>query len=417
MNKKLIEELINCGVKKTQIEKEIGMPKNSLSGMLSGSKGIPEKWVEPLTIFLLNLSAPKLESPKESVDDLENTFKAPEVSSMVLTKGGLKEPNLTPSNVAARGVADIVNKDFGVGTIMRLGDLPESGYEVISTGSLGLDIALGIGGLPKGRVVEIFGAESSGKTTIATHVIANAQKEGLVCLLVDAENSFDPEYAASIGVKCEDLFYCQPAYGEQGLEVADRFISDGKVGVVVIDSVAALIPKAELEGEMGDSKMGLHARLMSQAMRKMSSSISKNKVICIFINQIRNKIGVMYGSPETTTGGMALQFYASIRLRVSRSTQIKNGDEVLGNQTVVKVVKNKCAPPFRTVTFDIIYGKGINRIGEIVDLGVEFGVIKKSGSWYSFNDNKLGQGRDAVIQLLSDNEELMNEIEPLVLNN
>lgn len=346
----------------------------------------------------------KTEKPKEE-----------KLSSMVISESGLKEPNLDGMALAARGIADTVNKDYGVGTIMRLGDLPEDGYEVISSGSLGLDRALGIGGFPKGRIVEIFGAESSGKTTIATHVIANAQKEGLVCLLVDAENSFDPEYASKIGVKCEDLFYCQPAYGEQGLEVADRFIQDGKVGVVVIDSVAALIPKAELEGEMGDSKMGLHARLMSQAMRKMSGSISKRKVVVIFINQIRNKIGVMYGSPETTTGGMALQFYASIRLRVSRSTQIKNGDEILGNQTVVKVIKNKCAAPFKTVTFDIMYGQGINRIGEIVDLGVEYGIIKKSGSWYSFNDSKLGQGRDAVIQILSDNEDLMNEIEPLVL--
>lgn len=398
----ILTALKNAKISVSKVETELGFSNGLIGKAKSGKTTLSEEKFNTLKNYYekLNLS---------DIKEVENF-------SMSITKEGLKEPKLNSFDLQARSIADTVNKDYGVGTIMRLGDLPEDGYEVISSGSLGLDRALGIGGFPKGRIVEIFGAESSGKTTIATHVIANAQKEGLVCLLIDAENSFDHEYASQIGVKCEDLFYCQPAYGEQGLEVADRFIQDGKVGVVVVDSVAALIPKAELEGEMGDSKMGLHARLMSQAMRKMSSSISKNKVVVIFINQIRNKIGVMYGSPETTTGGMALQFYASIRLRVSRSTQIKNGDEIMGNQTVVKVIKNKCAAPFKTVTFDIMYGQGINRIGEIVDLGVEYGVIKKSGSWYSFNDSKLGQGRDAVIQLLSDNEDLMNEIEPLVLN-
>lgn len=310
----------------------------------------------------------------------------------------------------ARSMMDKINKDYGVGTVMVLGDVPNDGYDVISTGSLLLNEALGIGGLPRGRIVEIFGSESSGKTTIATHIIANAQKNGLKCLLVDAENSFDPEYASNIGVKVEELFYCQPSYGEQGLEVADRYISDGKVGVVVIDSVAALVPKSELEGEMGDSKMGLHARLMSQACRKMTSSISRNNVLCIFINQLRSKIGVMYGSPDVTTGGMALQFYASIRLDVRRSTKIEDSQVVVGNKVKVKVVKNKCAPPFKSAEFDIIYGKGINTTGEIVDLSVEKDVIQKAGSWYSYLGNKLGQGRDAVCELIDDNEELKNEI-------
>ena len=406
MSEQLVKSLNECGVKKSQIEKDLGMPLNSLSGMLK--KGIAVKWVQPLTDYVAKLQNKQIEQSQQN-----KTEPLTEQSKMTVAPTGKLEVPTAASNEKMkemRSMMDKINKDYGVGTVMVLGDSPQDGYEVISTGSLGLDRALGIGGLPKGRIVEIFGSESSGKTTIATHVIANAQKQGIKCLLVDAENSFDPEYASSIGVKVDELFYCQPAYGEQGLEVADRYIVDGKVGVVVIDSVAALVPKSELEGEMGDSKMGLHARLMSQACRKMTSGISKNGVICIFINQLRSKIGVIYGSPDVTTGGMALQFYASIRLDVRRSTKIENGEVMIGNKVKVKVVKNKCAPPFRTAEFDIIYGEGINTVGEIVDAAVEDGVIQKSGSWYAYDQNKLGQGRDSVVSLLKDNPELLSEI-------
>jgi recombination protein RecA len=405
MNEKLIEALKTCGVKKAQIEKDLGMSINSLSGMLSGSKEIPGKWIQPLTDYVAKLNQPEAQTETEVVPPSD-------LPKLEVTQMGkiVAKPN-DEKLKEMKKMMDNINKDYGAGTVMMLGDSPQSGYEVISTGSLGLDRALGIGGFPKGRIVEIYGTESSGKTTIATHVIANAQRQGLKCLLVDAENSFDPEYASSIGVQVDDLFYCQPSYGEQGLEVADKYICDGKVGVVVIDSVAALVPKSELEGEMGDSKMGLHARLMSQACRKMTSSISKNNVICIFINQLRSKIGVVYGSPDVTTGGMALQFYASIRLDVRRSTKIENGEVQIGNKVRVKVVKNKCAPPFKVAEFDIIYGEGINTVGEIVDIGVETGIIQKSGSWYAYETSKLGQGRDSVIALLKDNEPLLMEIQ------
>jgi recombination protein RecA len=282
---------------------------------------------------------------------------------------------------------------------------------VISTGSIGLDSALGIGGLPKGRVVEIYGPESSGKTTLATHVIAEAQKKGGMCAFIDAEHAFDSAYARKLGVDVDNLLISQPDYGEQALEIADRLILSGALDVVVIDSVAALVPKSELEGEMGDSKMGLHARLMSQALRKLTATISKTNTICIFINQLREKIGVMFGNPETTTGGNALKFYASVRLDIRRSAQIKDGDEAIGNRIKVKVVKNKVAPPFRSAEFDIIYGEGISKTGEILDMGVELGIVNKSGSWYSYNGDKLGQGRDGVKQLLTDNPEMANEIE------
>jgi len=306
---------------------------------------------------------------------------------------------------------DKIEKDFGKGSVMMMNEKGESQQEVISTGSIGLDVALGIGGLPKGRVVEIYGPESSGKTTIATHVIAEAQKKGGMCAIIDAEHAFDSSYAQKLGVDVDNLLISQPDYGEQALEIADRLILSGALDVVVIDSVAALVPKSELEGEMGDSKMGLQARLMSQALRKLTATISKTNTICIFINQLREKIGVMFGNPETTTGGNALKFYSSVRLDIRRMAQIKDGEEAIGNRVKVKVVKNKVAPPFRSAEFDIVFGEGISKTGEIIDMGVELGIVQKSGSWFSYNSDKLGQGRDAVKQLLTDNPELANEIE------
>ncbi len=306
---------------------------------------------------------------------------------------------------------DKIDKDYGKGSVMMMSDRADKEMEVISTGSIGLDIALGVGGIPKGRIVEIYGPESSGKTTIATHIIAEAQKKGGMCAIIDAEHAFDSSYAQKLGVDVDNLLISQPDYGEQALEIADRLILSGALDVVVIDSVAALVPKSELEGEMGDSKMGLHARLMSQALRKLTATINKTNTVCIFINQLREKIGVMFGNPETTTGGNALKFYASVRLDIRRMAQIKDGDEAIGNRVKVKVVKNKVAPPFRTSEFDIIFGEGISKIGEIIDMGVELGIINKSGSWFSYDTTKLGQGRDSVKQLLRDNPELANEVE------
>lgn len=306
---------------------------------------------------------------------------------------------------------DKIDKDFGKGSVMMMNERAEKQMEVVSTGSIGLDVALGIGGLPKGRIVEIYGPESSGKTTIATHVIAEAQKKGGICAIIDAEHAFDSAYAQKLGVDVDNLLISQPDYGEQALEIADRLILSGALDVVVIDSVAALVPKGELEGEMGDSKMGLQARLMSQALRKLTATISKTNTICIFINQLREKIGVMFGNPETTTGGNALKFYASVRLDIRRSAQIKDGDEAIGNRVKVKVVKNKVAPPFRSAEFDIIFGEGISKVGEIIDMGVELGVIQKSGSWFSYEASKLGQGRDAVKALIMDNPELAADLE------
>ncbi|WP_343669573.1 recombinase RecA [Chitinophaga sp.] len=312
---------------------------------------------------------------------------------------------------ALRLTMDKIEKDFGKGSVMMMGEKGSEPMEVISTGSLGLDIALGIGGFPKGRIIEIYGPESSGKTTIAIHTIAEAQKKGGICAIIDAEHAFDSSYAQRLGVDVDALLISQPDHGEQALEIADRLILSGAVDVVVIDSVAALVPKGELEGEMGESKMGLQARLMSQALRKLTATISKTNCCCIFINQLREKIGVMFGNPETTTGGNALKFYASVRLDIRRMSQIKDGDEAVGNRVKVKVVKNKVAPPFRQAEFDIIFGNGISKMGEIIDMGVEYGIIQKSGSWFSYESNKLGQGRDAVKTLLGDNPEVAAEIE------
>lgn len=306
---------------------------------------------------------------------------------------------------------DKIDKDFGKGSVMMMNEKGVVQQAVVSTGSIGLDIALGIGGLPRGRIIEIYGPESSGKTTVATHVIAEAQKKGGICAIIDAEHAFDSNYAQKLGVDVDNLLISQPDYGEQALEIADRLILSGALDVVVIDSVAALVPKGELEGEMGDSKMGLQARLMSQALRKLTATINKTNTICIFINQLREKIGVMFGNPETTTGGNALKFYASVRLDIRRVSQIKDGDEAVGNRARVKVVKNKVAPPFRQAEFDIIFGEGISKVGEIIDMGVELGIVQKSGSWFSYEGNKLGQGREAVKDLIRDNPELSAEIE------
>ena len=304
-----------------------------------------------------------------------------------------------------------IEKDFGKGSIMRLGDRAEEKIDVIPTGSIGLNYALGVGGYPRGRIIEIYGPESSGKTTLTIHAIAEAQKAGGVAAFSDAEHAFDPTYAAKLGVNLQELWISQPDNGEQALAIADQLISSSAVDLVVIDSVAALTPKAEIEGDMGDNKVGLQARLMSQALRKLTATISKTKTTCIFINQLREKIGVMFGNPETTTGGNALKFYSSVRLDIRRVTSIKDGDEVVGNQVRVKVVKNKVAPPFRKAEFEISFGEGISRAGEIVDLGVEYNIIKKAGSWFSYNDSKIGQGREAVKQVIRDNPELAEEIE------
>jgi len=306
---------------------------------------------------------------------------------------------------------DKLEKSYGKGTIMKLGDTVIEATEVISTGSIGLDIALGVGGLPKGRVIEIYGPESSGKTTLAIHAIAESQKMGGIAAFIDAEHAFDRFYAKKLGVDVENLLISQPDNGEQALEIADNLIRSGAIDILVIDSVAALVPKAEIEGEMGDSKMGLQARLMSQALRKLTGTISKTGCCCIFINQLREKIGVMFGNPETTTGGNALKFYASVRLDVRRISQIKDTEEVSGNRVKVKIVKNKVAPPFRIAEFDIMFGEGISKAGEIIDLGVEHNIIKKAGSWFSYGETRLGQGRDAVKQLIMDNPELMEELE------
>lgn len=317
---------------------------------------------------------------------------------------------------ALQAAMDKIEKTFGKGSIMKMGDDHVQEVEVIPTGSIALNAALGVGGYPKGRIIEIYGPESSGKTTLAIHAIAEAQKAGGIAAFIDAEHAFDRFYAAKLGVDIDNLWISQPDNGEQALEIAEQLIRSSAIDIIVIDSVAALTPKAEIEGDMGDNKVGLQARLMSQALRKMTSAISKTNTTCIFINQLREKIGVMFGNPETTTGGNALKFYASVRLDIRKGQPIKDGEEVIGNQTRVKIVKNKVAPPFRRAEFDIMFGEGISRSGEIVDLGAELGIIKKSGSWYSYNDTKLGQGRDAAKQCIQDNPELAEELEGLVFD-
>jgi len=320
------------------------------------------------------------------------------------------EPNLEKLK-ALQATISKIEKDYGKGTIMKLGDRPDCSVSIIASGSIGLDHALGIGGYPRGRIIEIYGPESSGKTTLAIHAIAQAQKNGGIAAIIDAEHAFDRTYAKNLGVNVDTLLISQPDNGEQALEIADNLIRSGAIDIIVIDSVAALTPKAEIEGEMGDSKMGLHARLMSQALRKLTANISRTNTCCIFINQLREKIGVMFGNPEVTTGGNALKFYASVRVDVRKVTQLKDGDEATGNRTRAKIVKNKMAPPFRKAEFDIVFGEGISKIGEIVDLGVEYNIVTKSGSWFSYGDTKIGQGRDAVKQMLLDNPQLADEIE------
>lgn len=391
----LIDQLkrqIEGGAKIRELEENIGLPQNSLSSRLSGNQPMPNSWVPKIKDYLEKPIAPP--DPKTKLE---------------VGKNGLREVPSDESWSKVRETMDKINKDFGAGTVMILGDQPTQSYSVVSTGSLALNEALGIGGLPRGRIVEIYGPESSGKTTICLHIIAEAQKLGLKCLLVDAEHAFDESYAERLGVNVGALILSQPDYGDQALEVADRYIMSQGVGVVVIDSVAALIPKGELEGEMGDSKMGLQARLMSQACRKLTASISKSNTLVIFINQLRATIGNMY-QHEITTGGQALKFYASIRLDVRKIAQLKDGDEAYGNRVKVKVVKNKCAPPFKTVEFDMIFGEGIDHVGEIIDMAVAKNIIQKAGSWYSHDGNKLGQGRETVRQLLKDNPELFDII-------
>ena len=322
--------------------------------------------------------------------------------------------SLEEKSKALESALGLIERNYGSGSIMRLGDNTAVNIEAISTGSLGLDLALGIGGLPKGRIIEIYGPESSGKTTLALQVVASAQKKEGICAFIDAEHALDPVYAKNLGVDVDKLLVSQPDAGEQALEIADTLVKSGAVDVLVVDSVAALVPKAELEGDMGDSHMGLHARLMSQALRKLTSSISRSNAMVIFINQIRMKIGVMFGSPETTTGGNALKFYASVRLDIRRIGQIKDKDQIVGNQTRVKVVKNKVAPPFKITEFDILYGEGISKEGEIIDLGVAEGFVEKSGSWYSFNGNRIGQGRENAKKFLLDNKEIADEIEGMI---
>jgi recombination protein RecA len=395
-----LNEIVTAGTKKSELEESIGLPKNSLSAVLSGVNKMPASW------------QPKIEAFLNPAPEVGPIVPAPVKQSGMAVKANGKL-SLAPSAdklSKLQDTLDAINKDYGEGSVMLLGDKPKGNVQVISTGSISLNNALGVGGLPRGRITEIYGPESSGKTTVALHVIAEAQKLGGVCAFIDVEHAFDETYAKAIGINTEKLYLSQPDYGEQALEEADRLIMSEVYSVVVIDSVAALVPKSELEGEMGDSKMGLQARLMSQACRKLTGTISKTNTVCIFINQLRSTIGNMYVF-EVTSGGNALKYYSSVRLDVRRSGKIMDGEEQFGNKTKVKVVKNKVAPPFKTAEFDIIFGEGIDRVGEVIDAAVMKNVIQKSGSWFSYGESKLGQGRETIRQLLKDNSALLAEIE------
>lgn len=399
--KKLNELIEKSNLRKSVIEDKLGFPKNGLSNILSGNKELPEKWVERFSNFIESFNEGQIDNEVELNGHQKEYSDFEEIHIPKIDNSEkLKTLKLT---------IEKIDKDFGKGSVQIMGEHPQKDVKAIPTGSYTLDNALGIGGLPKGRIVEIYGQESSGKTTIALHVIREAQKKGEICAFIDAEHSFDSEYARKIGVDIDNLLVSQPDYGEQALEVADRLIVSGAIGVIVIDSVAALVPKGELEGEMGDSKMGLQARLMSQACRKMTASISKTSSICIFINQLREQIGNMY-VPYVTTGGKALKFYASVRLDVSKTGQIKDGEVVIGNRIKVKVAKNKVAPPFKIAEFDLMFGEGIDTIGEIIDLASLKNIIQKSGSWYSYEGSKLGQGKEQVKAMFKDNEEILKII-------
>lgn len=417
MQERLFKELKTLGIKLAQVENDLKMPQRYLSKFKNPKNILPSKWIEPLESYIKKLQGVLPEkvtdTPKREIETLPPKEEPKKKQTPVAEEpkpAGLRFAPTLDALARLKVTMDKINKDFGPGSIMCLGDEPMKDIEVVSSGSVGLDRALGIGGFPKGRITEIYGPNSCGKTTIALHVIAEAQKAGANCALVDAEHAFDATYARAIGVDVEKLKISQPDYGEQGLEEADRLILTGSIGVIVIDSVAALVPRGELEAQMGVSTMGLHARLMSQAMRKMTASISRTETACIFINQLRQKIGVVYGSLEFTPGGEALKYYSSVRVDVRIISKILDGDVPIGNRVRAKVIKNKCAPPYKTAEFDIIYGEGINRIGEVVDLAVENGVIEKNGSWFSYGSDKLGQGRANVTSILKDNEGLYLEI-------
>lgn len=396
-----LKKIVESGTKKSELEESIGLPKNSLSAVLNGLKDMPESWVPKIKEFLAKPIAAPI--PVDQVPQM-----------VVKSSGNLSLAPSADKILRMKEAREKINKDFGAGSVMVLGEEPMGNIEVVPTGSLGLNVALGVGGFPRGRIIEIYGPESSGKTTVSLHTIAEAQKLGGVCAFIDVEHAFDPAYAKALGVNIDALELMQPDYGEQALEEANRLIDTGGYAVVVIDSVAALVPKSELEGEMGDSKMGAQARLMSQACRKLTGTISKSNTVCIFINQLRATIGNMYGPSEITTGGQALKFYASVRLDVRRIAQLKDGDEAFGNRVKVKVVKNKVAPPFKTCEFDVLYGQGVDYVGEVIDVATAQNVIIKSGSWYSFEGAKLGQGRENVRQLLKDNPEMLQKIEQLI---